>query len=195
MSDEKPAEESTPQTASSPKKPPVALVVAGLAVTTLIIGVALLRGRAPSPSDSLPPSAPVVESDAGPDDPDVEPPPESVEAANAGGPQVLALFAPLRPGSPIGRGRIERITEVTDGRVMVEVRIDAQRANFGVMLRSADAAGLPQAGPFVVYVHGAPQPAFTGVEMLLAARIRANAASDAGLAAPAGMRAFFRDQR
>lgn len=200
MSDEKSAEETpAPAAAPSPKKPPTALVVAGLAVTTLIVGVALLRGRPSSPSaqPAAPrsaPSAPAREGGVG-EPPDEGPQENSQSLADTVGPagaQVLALFAPLRVGSEVGTGRIEQISDVVDGRVMVSVRLGNALQVYGVMRHSEAAADMRRAGPYVLYVHGTPRPESAVVADALTAAIQANVRR--GVGALSDLRPFSRDE-
>ncbi|MEZ4391545.1 MAG: hypothetical protein R3A48_10650 [Polyangiales bacterium] len=199
MSDENSAEAPPPQPAApSPKKPPTALVVAGLAVTTLIVGVTLLRGRAPTPSPHAAPprSAPAAsEREGGVEASDPTPPENSQSLADTVGPatsEVLALFAPLRVGSDVGSGRIEQISDVVDGRVMVSVRRGDATQLYGVMLHSAAAADLRRAGPYVLYVHGVARPEFRDALDAIVAAIEANARR--GGRTLSDLRPFARDE-
>lgn len=200
MSDEQSAEERPAQAAApSPKKPPTALVVAGLAVTTLIVGVALLRGRAPTPSSQpeaprSAPSAPEREGGVA-EAPDPMPPENSQSLADTVGPanaEVLAIFAPLRVGSAAGPGRIEQISDVVDGRVMLSVRQGNALQVYGVMLHSEAAAGMRRAGPYVLYVHGMPRPEFHTVADAIVAAIQANVRR--GVRTLSDLRPFARDE-
>lgn len=207
MSDENAPVESTPEaTPPAPRKPPTGLVIAGLAVTTLIIAVTLLRGRtstqpstpAPAPAATATPSAPddaaaEVPADVIPLDPDAETPPPLIERAGTGGTDVLALFAPLRPGSEVGGARIERISEVVDGRVMIDLRIGALRESYGVMLHSDAATSMLRAGNYVIYVHGQPRPEFREALPALLAALQRNVSAGAAATPPEGMRPFERD--
>jgi hypothetical protein len=200
--------------APAPKKPPVALIAGGAAVVALLVGVLATRGRAPSRPPSPPPSPPAATRTAGldasvrpgPPPPtdaslqgaaDVWPPPLDVppmamlSTAPGGGSNVLRIFAPLRPGSMLGAARIDRISVVVDGRIMVDISVGDRRGSLAVMLHSPAASQLVRAGPYVIYVHGMVTPELSAATPLLADALRQS--GDAGAEVPEGLLPFSRD--
>lgn len=202
MSDpEEPAE--SPAPAPAPKKPPTALVVAALGVVTLIAGVAVMRGRT-NTSSSLQgpgPSAPAgPTNDPSPPRPSGDGGAENRPAALAdsvgqASPGVLSLFAPLRPGATIGQGRVERISDVVDGRILIAVRFGERLVEYGVMLQSSASNNLIRGGPFVVYIHGQPASGIQDAAPLIATALSNNI--EAGVHVPDGLQGFSfeRDRR
>ena len=196
--------------APAPKKPPVAIIAGGAAVVALLVGVLATRGRAPSPPPP-PPAATrpaVVDASVRPGPPpptdasvqgpvDVWPPPLDVPpmamlgTAPGGGSDVLRIFAPLRPGSRLGAARIDRISVVVDGRIMVDISVGDRHGSLGVMLHSPAAAQLVRAGPYVIYVHGTVTPELSAATPLLADALRQS--GDAGAEVPEGLMPFARD--
>ncbi|MFO0630535.1 MAG: hypothetical protein U0325_33595 [Polyangiales bacterium] len=196
----------------APKKPPVAIIAGGAAVA-LLAGLLALRGRGPAtPTPSRPPNGPTRNNDFDasvrpapppPTDgsvrvtPDVWPPPLDVPplallaTAPGAGPDVLRIFAPLRPGSMLGPARIDRISVVVDGRIMVDISVGERRGTLAVMLHSPAASQLVRAGPYVVYLHGAASPELIAATPLIADALRQS--GDAGVAVPEGLRPFARD--
>lgn len=200
--------------APASKKPPVALIAGGAVVVALLVGVLATRGRAPSPRPTPPPSptatprptgidaavrpAPPPPTDASLQGPaDVWPPPLDVppmallSTAPGAGADVLRIFAPLRPGSMLGTARIDRISVVVDGRIMVDISVGDRHGSLGVMLHSPAAAQLMRAGPYVIYVHGSVTPELAAATPLIAEALRQS--GDAGAAVPEGLLPFARD--
>lgn len=202
--------------APAPKKPPVALIAGGAVAVALLVGALATRGRAPSPPAAPRPSPPVAPrtadldasvrpappppppTDASTQGPaDVWPPPLDVpplamlSTAPGAGPDVLRIFAPLRPGSMLGAARIDRISVVVDGRIMVDLSVGDRRGSLGVMLHSPAASQLMRAGPYVIYVHGSVTPELSAATPLLAEALRQS--GDAGAAVPEGLLPFARD--
>jgi hypothetical protein len=195
------------------KKPPVALFAAGAAVVAVLVALLALRG-APPPSRPPPVPRPVTGLDAAaPPAPSVDvaptrvgdpvgelsdaavlvdaPPTITTGNAPGAGPEVLGLFAPLRPGSMLGAARIDRISVVIEGRIMVDVSVGERRGSLAVMLASPAAARLIHAGPYVVYVHGEASPELVAAAPLLADALRQG--GDGGLAVPPGLLPFALD--
>lgn len=198
------------------KKPPVALLAAGGALVALLVAVLALRGGTPPPrrvpSDPRPgapldaaaaplpqPSRDVPTSVADPVDvPDTDAAvaldgtsSSTISTAPGAGVDVLRIFAPLRPGSMLGAARIDRISVVVEGRIMVDVSVGERRGSLAVMLASPAGARLIHAGPYVVYVHGAASPELVAAAPLLADALRAG--GDGGHEVPAGLRRFALD--
>jgi hypothetical protein len=111
--------------------------------------------------------------------------------APGGGSDVLRIFAPLRPGSRLGAARIDRISVVVDGRIMVDISVGDRHGSLGVMLHSPAAAQLVRAGPYVIYVHGTVTPELSAATPLLADALRQS--GDAGAEVPEGLMPFARD--
>jgi hypothetical protein len=201
--------------APAPKKPPVALIVGGAAVVAALVGVLATRAPTPSPPSPMPPkfepgpagidasvrAAPEPLADASVMDPgddpgDVGPPLDgpsrsTLSTAPGAGADVLRIFAPLLPGSMLGAARIDRISVVIDGRIMVDLSVGASRGSLAVMLHSPAASQLVRAGPYVIYVHGPLTPELSAATPLLADALRQS--GDAGAEVPAGLRPFARD--
>lgn len=198
------------------KKPPLALLVGGGALVALLIAALALRGGAPPPPRPPADPRPVAAVDAASTPPpppsrDVSPPavpeveapvadaavavdaPATTTIGNApgAGDEVLRIFAPLRPGSMLGAARIERISVVIEGRIMVDLRVGEQRGSLAVMLASPAGARLIHAGPYVIYVHGEASPELVAAAPLLADALRQG--GDAGAEVPPGLRPFALD--
>lgn len=198
------------------KKPPLALLAGGGALVALIIAALATRGRAPTsprpptgprpvaavdaastppprPSREVSPpavpevEAPVADAAAAED----SPPTTTIGNAPGAGAEVLSIFPALRPGSMLGAARIERISVVIEGRIMVDLRIGEQRGSLAVMLASPAGARLIHAGPYVIYVHGEASPELVAAAPLLADALRQG--GDGGAEVPPGLRPFALD--
>lgn len=80
---------------------------------------------------------------------------EDVPAAGAA---ELAILEPLRAGAPLGDGRIERVSRVFDGRILIEVSRGATRVTLAVMLHNPALDQLFRAGRYAVYIHSSADP-------------------------------------
>lgn len=117
------------------------------------------------------------------------------QTTRGGGPEVLAIFTPLRPGSMLGAARIDHISEVVMGRILVDVSIGERRGTFAVMLASPAASRLVRAGPYVLSIHGEAFPELFPLTPLLADALRLNSdPTDAPSPPPAGLRPFAMDR-
>lgn len=145
-------------TASTPKRPDGSgMKLLGVAVSVALVALAAWRFR-PRPTAPTAPqrrAAPAaidasVTVDAPAPDvsaPDASAPPEA-------DPLEFALFAPLRPGAPLGDGRIVSIGRVDNGRIRVEVDRNGTRVLLGVALAGPGAERLIRAGRYVVTIEG-----------------------------------------
>lgn len=70
----------------------------------------------------------------------------------------LAILEPLRAGAPLGDGRIERVSRVLDGRILIEVSRGATRVTLAVMLHNPALDQLFRAGRYAVYLHSGADP-------------------------------------
>jgi hypothetical protein len=215
MTDDPNTPDDTPA-APAMKKPPLALLAGGGALVVLLLAALATRGGGPTPPRPSPRPVAVVDAAttttpapprdvSPPQAPEVEapvadaavafdgPPTTTIGNAPGAGDEVLRIFAPLRPGSMLGAARIERISVVVEGRIMVDLRVGAQRGSLAVMLASPAGARLIHAGPYVIYVHGEASPELVAAAPLLADALRQG--GDGGVEVPPGLRPFALDAR